>query len=443
MFRSGVWAVVLALLMGVTSVRVNADQASKIQEIVTPKGVRAWLIESHTLPMISVELSFRGGAMFEPEGKHGLANFTASLIDEGAGDYDAKSFKEELEAIGARLSADAGATDMDVNMTTLSEHKDRAFTLLQLAVNDPRFDEEAVTRMKDALTANIRRGDEDPATVAWRIFRPALFGKHPYANSGEGTVESVSALTREDGLAWKKKVFTKSNMVVSVVGDISPKELSRLLDKALGDLPEGQGRMEPGEPPVAPKGDVITRKMALPQGTVLMGLLGLPRDDPDYFAMQVMNDILGGGVLTSRLGADVREKHGLVYDVRSVNVPMKFNGIYYVSLATDNMKVEKALQLVRKHLKGITSKQVTQQEFDDAKAYLIGSFPLRMDSNAKLLAMLTLMQSEKLGKDYMDTWPKRIASVTREDILRVAQRLIQPEKMVLVVVGDGPALKAK
>jgi zinc protease len=143
------------------------------------------------------------------------------------------------------------------------------------------------------------------------------------------------------------------------------------------------------------------------------------------------------------LGADVREKHGLVYDVRTVNVPMKYNGLYYMSLATDNTKVEKALQLVRKHLKDITTKEVSAQEFDDAKAYLIGSFPLRLDSNAKLLSMLTLMQSEKLGKDYMDVWPRRIAEVTREDILRVAKKLIHPDRMLLVVVGDGPALKVK
>lgn len=421
----------------------RAAETGNIQEVVTPGGLRAWLIESRVLPMVSIEVSFRGGSIFEPQGKEGLATLTASLLDEGAGPYDAKDFKEELEAIGARFGGSADSTDISVNLTTLAEHKVRAFELMGLAVNEPRFDKDAFKRMQDTLTAAVRRGDEDPGTVAWRIFRPAVYGKHPYANNGEGTVASLGKLTIADAKGWKDQQFSKRNAVISVVGDISAKELAALLDKTLGALPEGKEFNHVDNGPSATVAGVTHKKMEVPQGTLLMGHLGLPRDDKDYYAMLVMNEILGGGVLTSRLGFDVRETHGLVYDVRSVNSPMKHNGMFYVSLATDNTKVEQALGLVRKHLGRIRDEAVSDEEFDDAKAYLVGSFPLRLDSNAKLLNMLSMMQSEGMGKDYMVEWPKKIAAVKREDVQRVAQRLIHPDKMALVIVGDGPALKVK
>lgn len=425
--------------MGAASVQAE----TKIQEVVSPKGIKAWLIESHALPMVSVEVNFRAGSAFEPQGKEGLAHLSASLLDEGAGEYDAKEFKDELEAIGARFSGSADMQDINVNLTTLSEHAPRAFELLGLAIGQPRLDADAVARMRDAMLADIRQGDEDPATVAWRLFRPAVFGGHPYANSGEGTLESVGALQGNDVKDWMAANFDRANMVVSVVGDVTPEQLGTLLDTALADLPAGDTRNAIAKGPEVTVPSLTRKKMDVPQGTVLMGQLGLPRSDPDYYSLLVMNEILGGGVLTSRLGADVREKHGLVYDVRSVNSPLPFNGVFYVSLATDNAKVEQALELVRKHLNLIRDEAVPESEFADAKAYLIGSFPLRVDSNAKLLQMLAMMQSEGLGRDYMEQWPQKIAAVSVADVQRVAQRLIQPDGMALVVVGNGPALEAK
>lgn len=437
-----VWLAIAAILTGGYSVNAMADEG-KIQDVVTQGGYHAWLIENHAAPMISVEISFRAGAAFEPKDKEGVATFTASLLDEGAGPYAAKEYRDELEKIGARLSGSASSVDLDVNLMTLSEHKERAFELLGMAIRQPRFEDEAVARIRDALLAGIRRGDEEPSVVAWRKFRPLVYGDHPYANSGEGTLKTVGALTAADAKAWHDTQLTKQNMVISVVGDIDAATLAGLLDKALAGLPEGTLRNAVKDEPKPVKAVVQTAKMDVPQGTVLMGQLGLTREDPDYYPLLVMNEILGGGVLTSRLGLDVREVHGLVYDVRSVNSPLPKGSMFYVSLASDNTKVEKALELVRKHLNGMREKEVTEEEFNDAKAYLIGSFPLRLDSNAKLLAMLTLMQSEGLGMDYMQEWPKRIAAVKREDTLRVAKRLLHPDKMVLVVVGNGPALEAK
>lgn len=417
--------------------------SSKIETFTTPKGVQVWLIQAPELPMIAVELNFRAGAMLEPTDKQGVANFTAALADEGAGDYDAKAFREELEAIGARFGANADMQDLGVNLTTLTEHKVRAFELMGLAVRQPRYDEDAVARMRDALLADIRQGDEEPSTVAWRLFRPAVYGSHPYANSGEGTLTSVGSLTVADARAWHDQYFTKANLRVAVVGDIQQAELTYLLDKALGDLPQGDVRYAVDSVPSPTTLQLVKKQMDVPQSTVLWGHLGLPRTDPDFYAMLVMNEMLGGNVLTSRLGLDVREKHGLVYGINSVNAPLPHNGMYYISFATGNANVAKALGLVRTHLRDIRNELVTDEELVDAKAYLIGSFPLRLDSNAKLLNMMAMMQSESLPKDYLTEWPQRIAAVTKEDVQRVAQRLILPEAAALVIVGDKEALEVR
>ena len=427
----------------VSESRINGFDTSKIEDVTTPGGLKAWLIRAPELPMVSVELNFRSGSVYEENGREGLAHFTAALMDEGAGSFDAKAFREELEGIGARFGASTDTQDLSINLTTLREHKERAFELMGLAVREPRFDLDAVDRMRDAMLADIRQGDEEPGTVAWRVFRPAVYGNHPYANSGEGTLDSIGALGADDARAWHAKGFTKANLRIAVVGDITPQELGLLLDKALGGLPEGEARAEIAHGPDVTVPSILRKQMDVPQGTVLLGHLGIPRSDPDFYAMLVMNEILGGGVLTSRLGADVREKHGLAYGVNSANAPLPFNGMFYVSLATGNDTVAKALELVRKHLNLIRDEPVTKDEFDDAKAYLVGSFPLRLDSNTKLLNMLAMMQSEGLPKAYLEQWPQKIAKVTREDVQRVAKRVIQPDAMALVVVGNGKALEAQ
>ncbi|RYG61905.1 MAG: insulinase family protein [Alphaproteobacteria bacterium] len=427
----------------VSESRVSGFDTSKIEDVTTPGGLKVWLIRAPELPMVSVELNFRSGSAFEPKGKEGVAHFTAALMDEGAGPYDAKAFRDELDDIGARFGASTDTQDLSINLTTLAEHKARAFELMGLAVREPRFDGDAVARMRDAMLADIRQGDEEPSTLAWRLFRPAVYGNHVYANSGEGTLTSVGALGADDARSWHGQGFTKANLRIAVVGDITPEELGPLLDKALGGLPEGDVRAAIAGGPEVTVPAIIRKQMDVPQGTVLLGHLGIPRTDPDFYAMLVMNEILGGGVLTSRLGADVREKHGLAYGVNSANAPLPFNGMFYVSLATGNDTVAKALELVRKHLNLIRDEPVTMDEFNDAKAYLVGSFPLRLDSNAKLMNMIAMMQTEDLPKSYLENWPQKIAAVTREDIQRVAKRVIQPGAMTLVIVGNGKALEAQ
>ena len=437
----GWWVVVLGIFMLTGERTVHA--LPHLEMFTTPKGVNVWLMRTTELPMLSVAVEVRGGSAFEPKGQEGLAGLTAGLLDEGAGTLDAKGFKEALEAIGARLGVGADAMDMSVQLTTLTAEAPKAMALLGQAMTTPTFAEADVARVRASMVANLQRGDEDPSTVAWRLFRPRVFGAHPYANGGDGTVASVGALTAADLRQWWTTHATRRNLRVAVVGDVTQAELTRWLDAALGALPEGTGRLEMTTAPTPTGAGHEAFKMAVPQGTVLLGHVGLARQDPDFYALMVMNQILGADVLTSRLGHDIREVHGLVYNVRSVNSPQPLGGMFYITLATDNAKVQKALDLAASHLKRIRTEPVRDEEFDDAKAYLLGSFPLRMDSNAKLLGMLGLMQNEGLGEDYLQRWPERIAAVTLADVQRVAQRVLQPDAMQLVVVGDKEALKAQ
>jgi zinc protease len=417
--------------------------ASRIIEFTTPGGLTAWLLPTRNLPMLSVEVTFRAGAAFEPAGKEGLAQLTASLLDEGAGPYDATEFKEELEAIGARFGASSDGLDISVHLTTLKDHQTRAFALMGLAVQEPRFATEALGRIRSQLLANLKRIDEDPAALAQRALRPALFGSQPWANDGDGTPESLNAITQKDVMGWHLANFTRSNLTIAVVGDTDPAILGPLLDAALLKLPQGAGRRGAELPkPQVGAPQTITRTLAVPQGTVLLGWGGIPRSDPDYPTLMVLNEIFGGGVLTSRLGLDVRERHGLVYDIRSRNIPLPNGGYSVLSFATDATKVAKALRLIDENLQKIRATPVSETEFTDAQRYLVDSWPLRLDSNAKLLAMMSLMQNEGLGIDYLEIWPKRLGAVQYADLQRVAQRLLTPETMSLIVVGQGEALSA-
>lgn len=414
----------------------------KIQQLVTPGGVPVWLVESHQIPMISVEVALRAGTAFEPAGQAGIANLTAALLDEGAGDLDSHAFKEAMDGIGMRLGANADMLDVSVNMDTLTEHKDRAFELLGMALREPRFDAEPVARLKQATVSGLKRAEESPGAVAQKAFGPAVFGSHPYARRVSGSLESVPTLTGAMAKAYHAAQFTRKNLVVSVVGDITPEVLLPLVDAAVAGLPQGSGRNVVTAGPAAPVPGNLHIKKPVPQATVLVGQLGVPRDNPDFWSVLVMNELLGGGVLTSRLFDSVREKNGLAYDVRSMNLPLPYNGSYVLSVQSDNVKVQKALDLMAAEVDRLRTMEPSQQEYDDVMAFLTGSFPLRLDSNAKILGYLTLMQMEGLGPDYLERWTERVRTVTREDILRVAQTYLTPERMTMVVVGDGPALKA-
>ncbi|HEX2859901.1 MAG TPA: pitrilysin family protein [Alphaproteobacteria bacterium] len=435
----GVCALALSLIIG-----SNVMAQPQIQQIKTPKGITVWLVESHQIPIISLEVDFRAGSAYDPKGHEGLANFTATLLDEGSGNMDANAFKEALDDIGARLGANADTTDLNITLNTLTENRAAAFKLLGQSLQSPRFDDEAVVRMRTSILSGLKRAEEDPGTVASRAYYKKTFGTHPYAHPVQGTPASVAKFNGQLAREFWAKNVNRANMVVSVVGDITAAEVEKLVDESLGNLPAGTVKNPDFKAPAKPVAASVTHiQKDVPQASVIMGHFGLPRSHPDFWNMLVANELLGGGVLTSRLYKSVREEHGLAYSVRSGNYPLPGAGDWQVSVETGNATTQQAIALIRKEIERMRTTEVDAKEFNDVIDYLVGSFPLRTDTNRKILGYLSMMQMENLGPDYMTNWVERVKAVKPADIQRVAKEYFHPDAMALVIVGDGPALKAK
>ncbi|TIW43443.1 MAG: insulinase family protein, partial [Mesorhizobium sp.] len=293
-----------------------ARAAMNIQEVKSEKGITAWLVEDHTVPIVAIRFVFDGGTAQDPAGKEGLANLMTGLFDEGAGDLDSDAFQVKLDDAGAEMSFDAQRDGTYGSMRMLSEGKDAAFDLLTLAVNRPRFDQAPLDRVRAQVLSGIIANERDPNAIAQRKWLSAIYGEHPYSRPDEGTRQSIAAITPQDLGAFHKASFARDGLHVAVVGDIDAATLRRKLDQLFGDLPQKQALA-----PIAdtqPKlGQQLEVDYDLPQTSLQFAYPGVKRSAPDFFAAVLVNDILGGGTFTSRLYEEVREKRGLAYGVDS------------------------------------------------------------------------------------------------------------------------------
>ena len=322
------------LLLAALPLRAEVD----IKEVTSPGGLKAWLVEEHSIPFVALELRFKGGASLDKEGKRGATNLMMGLLEEGAGDLDARGFARASEALAASFGYSAGDDAVSVSARFLTENRDEAIDLLRLSLVEPTFPEKAVERVRGQVLSGLRSDLKDPNAIAGRKFKALAFGDHPYATPYEGSVESVSALTREDIIAAYKGALARDRLYVSAVGDISEEELGTLLDRLLGDLPESGAPM-PGEAELHLEGGVDVVDFDTPQSVAHFGQKGLERDDEDFFAAYVMNVILGGGGFESRLMTEVREKRGLTYGVYSYLVPKDHAALYLGSVASANDRI--------------------------------------------------------------------------------------------------------
>ncbi len=414
--------------------------AVEVQRVVSPGGIEAWLVEDHSNPIISLELAFRGGSALDPGGKAGLANLAAGTIDEGAGDLDSRVFQQELNDKSISLSFSAGRDNFSGSLLTLSVNRDRAFELLRLALTQARFDEEPVERIRAQVLTSIVASREDPDAIVGRTFREVLFGDHPYANRRQGSEESLAAITIEDLRAFTAKRFARDNLLVGVVGDISPDELSALLDQTFMTLPEKAEANELPQADIREEAVTVLVEMAIPQSVVAFGHKGVRRDDPDYYVAYVMNHILGGGSFSSRLYREVREERGLAYSVYSYLSPADFGSLLAGGVATQNARVAESLDLIRAEWARMAEEGASAEELQGAKTFLTGSFPLRLSSSGAVANMLLGMQLHNLGIDYLDRRNGFIEAITLEDLGRVAKRLLKPEALSVVVVGSPSGL---
>jgi zinc protease len=417
-----------------------ASAATNVERVVSERGIEAWLINEPSIPFMSLSLQFKGGAALDPEGKEGLAYMTSGLIDEGAGDLDSQAFRTELEDLAIRLSFDAGRDTVSGELRTLTEHRERAFELLRLALTEPRFDEEPVTRVRSQILADLRRRSEDPNYIASLTWFETAFPDHPYGRPTRGTPESIEAIEVEDLRAFVEGRFARDNLFIGVAGDVTPEELKPLLDLAFGDLPERSAPIEIAATTPVADGTVVVRR-AIPQSQILFGQEGFERHDPDFYAGHVVNHILGGGGFTSRLTAEVREKRGLAYSVYSYLLPTDFAPLWLGGAGTDNVRVAETVSLVREQVAVMAEGQIGEEELADAKTYLTGSFPLRLTSNDQIAGMLASMQAQDLGIDFLERRNEYIEAVEMEDVRRAAARLYDPDNLLVVVVGDPEGLE--
>lgn len=423
-------------LAAVLALQPGQARAAEVQKVVSDGGITAWLVEDHSNPIVSLKLAFRGGAALDPEDKPGLANLVSATMDEGAGALTSQEFQQALSQKAIKLSFDAGSDAFYGSLKTLSEHRERAFDLLELALTEPRFDAEPVQRLKSQIQASLARQSQDPRSVANRTLDKLMFPEHPYGRPTSGTRASLQGITQADLQQFVETRFARDRLMVGVVGDITPEELKPLLDRAFADLPATTGDV-PQVADVDPKGagETVVVEKNVPQSWVVFGHGGISRDDPDYYAASIVNYILGGGSFASRLFNEVREERGLAYSVYSYLSPLDHASVMGGGLGTGNASVGKALEVVRQEWRRMAEHGPTQEELADAKTYMTGSFPLRLSSTSNIASILVAMQQEDLGMDYMDERKDLIESVTLEQAKRVAGELLHPSDLAVVVVG--------
>ena len=419
---------------------VQPAAAIDVKVVTSPKGVTAWLVVDRTAPVLHMAFAFRPGALRDPVGKEGLTNLMTTLLDEGAGDMDSLAFQRRMEELALTWSMNAGRDTIHGSIRTLTRHQSDVFKLVGLALTKPRFDSEPVERARAQLSDYLKREMNDPNTVAYRTWLKGMYPEHPYGRTVDGTPETIAKITQADLHAQHRAAFGRDNLIIGVVGNISPEELAPLLDDAFGGLPEKSAPMEISEVTPQATGAVSVQRMTIPQSVVMFGHGALKREDKDFYAAMVMNHILGGGTFSSRLYTEVREKRGLAYSVYSYLNPFEKGPLYMGQVSTENARVKESIDIIRAEWKRMAGGEVSGDEVDSAKSYITGSYALRFASSSDISRMLVNTQVDGNGPDYFEKRNTFINEVTLADVKRVAARLLQADKLTFFVVGNPVGL---
>ena len=429
---------VVALLALASPLRAEIE----IEEVTSPGGIEAWLVEEPSLPFVALELRFMGGAALDAPGARGAVNLMAGLLEEGAGERDAAQFAAAREALAARFGFGGRQDAVSVSARFLTENRDEAVALLRDALIEPRFDADAIERVRAQVLSGLRSDATDPDAIASEAFAAMAFGDHPYGSPSEGTVESVEALDRADLAAAHEATLARDRVVAAAVGDIDAEELGLLLDELLADLPE-EGAPLPERAEVALGGEVEVVALDSPQSVVVFGHEGIARDDPDYIPAFILNEILGGAGFDGRLMEEVRVRRGLTYGIYSYLVPRELAATYQGRVATANATAGEVVDAVREEWRRMAADGVSEAELAEAQTYLTGAYPLRFDGNATIAEILVGMQISDLPPSYVADRNDMVRAVTTEDLARVAERLLRPDDLSFVVVGEPERLGAE
>jgi zinc protease len=401
-----------------------------------------WLFSPQSeLPLVTLQLLIKAGSLVDPRGKDGLANLTASLLLSGTKSRSATQIARELDFMGAKLSAEGGEDFALLSLTVLKKDLGRALELFKDVLQNPAFAPAEIKRKVSQIRAALESEQDEPMVVAARTFARKLYGSFPYGHPVRGTPEGLSAITRQDLSEFHRRYYRPNNAVLAVVGDLTQEEARQWVTKIFGPwaaAPIPSPKL-PSIPPLDQRQVVVLNK-DISQANIILGNLGITRSNPDFYAFQMMNYILGGGGFASRLLDDIRVNRGLAYSVSSSFSPGLEPGPFIVSLETKNASAGEAINQVVEQIRLIMSKPVTEQELNNAKSYLIGSFPRKMDSMSKRAGLLGYVEVYGLGLDYPWRYPELIQHLTPADIQKVAEKYLRPENYLLVVVGKKSAM---
>ncbi|MFB3886453.1 MAG: M16 family metallopeptidase [Thermodesulfobacteriota bacterium] len=407
-----------------------------VQRMVLANQLVLLICEEHSLPFVTFQLLVDTGSWKDPAGKEGLAYLTARALLLGSSGRTVNAINEELDFMGASLNAFSGRDYSTLSLRILKKDLDKGFDLLMGTLTRPTFPEEEIRREREKILAAIQSAEDEPGDVSEKEFEKVLFSNSPYGHPVEGTKESLPRLTREEVFNFHRDYYHPNNAVLTVVGDITPDEIKRKLLPILEKWPSTKIPETDFNFAVTKERKTVKIDRAITQANIILGHAGVARKNPDFYALTVMNYILGGGGFSSRLVEEIRIKRGLAYSVGSFFDPGKYPGSFQVFLQTKNASAPEAISLALREMERIQKEPVSEKELEGAKKYLIGSFPMRLDTQAKLANFLSQIEYFGLGLDYPDKYPSLIRSVTREDVLEMARTYLHPESYILVVVAN-------
>ncbi len=419
-----------------------AHAETKVQILHTKGGIEAWLVQNANLPIIAVEFAFMGGAAQDPKGKEGLAHFTAGMFDEGAGPLDARAFQQKLQRLAVSLRFNPSEDYLAGAMQTLSANRQEAFELLRLSLAEPRFEQDAVERVRGQATAMLRRQANDPDRRAYLAFSAAAFPDHPYGKPIEGTEETVRTIRREDIVAAHKRLLARDNLKITVAGDIDAVELEALLDKTFGGLPEKADLKPVEDVELQSRGRRIVVDLKSSQSRIQFGAIGPKRHDPDFMAVSILSSILGGDSLTTRLFDAIREKRGLAYGVNTSLLWYRHAGIFMGLLSSRNEMAAEALKVAEQEISKFAQEGPSAKELEDAKNFLVGTYALRFDTTAKIAGLLLGLRVDDLDPSYLTEREKLICAVTIDDVRKAAQKYLK-DPLLVVVAGEPKDVKSQ
>ena len=410
-----------------------------IQEKLTPLGLKFWLVEDHTVPLVAIRFAFRGGATQDKATLPGTAYMLSGVLDEGAGDMDAQAFHERMEELAVELSFSAERDYFGGSLRTLTRHAKDAFELAHLALNAPRFDTSAVERVRGQIMAGLKHEMKNPDAIGGRVFAEKAFPDHPYGRAVHGTLNSIPQISRDDLIALKQRIIARDNLIIGIVGAIDEHAAAAAVDHVFGGLP-AHALLDPVQDiAFSATGARFGIDFDIPQSVIMFGRQGIPRDDDDFIPAMVANHIFGGGVFQSRLFKEVREKRGLTYSVYSSLASYDHGAMLFGGTSTKNERAEEALSVIADEIAKFRADGPTALEVDKAKKYLTGSYALRFDTSSKIAGQLVQIQLDALGIDWMQRRNGLIHAITRDDVVRAAQRLLGDGKLLVTVVGRPAA----